>query len=133
MYYAKLSSGVLNYAPKDYITDDMRVIVNFDTNQEKLMEYGYKQVIDNKPEYNVDTQCLVINGYSENDSTITIEYGIIDITPELTIEEKIDSLQIALNNITKQMDDILKTQSDYNEVFESIANNRDGLIELLNK
>lgn len=133
MYYAKLNSGVLNYAPKDYITDDMRVIVDFNTNQEMLMEYGYKQVIDNKPEYNIDTQCLVINGYSENDTTITIEYGIIDTTPEPTIEEKIDSLQIALNNITKQMDDILKTQSDYNEVFESIANNRDGLIELLNK
>ena len=65
MLYGILINGVLKYAPKDYITTDQVVIENFNKNEKLLLDYGYKTVIDEKPNYNKDTQYLTLKCYTE--------------------------------------------------------------------
>ena len=79
MVYGKLSNGILRYAPKDYITIDQVVIENFNENEGLLLEYGYKTVIDEKPNYNKDTQYLTLKCYTESGAYIICEYDVNDI------------------------------------------------------
>lgn len=94
--YAKLNNGVLEYAPQNYKLNDGRTIVGFSKSIALMTKYGFKEVVDNKPTYNIETECLVITGYTEQDTTITIVYEVkqMDVVEqELTIDEKIDQLK----------------------------------------
>ena len=94
--YAKLNNGALEYAPTNYKLNDGRVIINFNKSVVLMKRYGFKEVIDEKPTYNVDTEYLIESGYTEQDETITIIYAVkqMDMTEqELTIDEKIVNLQ----------------------------------------
>ena len=83
--FAKIINGVLHYAPVNYKTDLGHVIVNFNTNEEMMLQYGYKNVIGIKPDYNKETQYLKISGYTDNGDNITVEYEVVDKpTPEPT-------------------------------------------------
>lgn len=94
--YAKLNNGALEYAPQNYKLSDGRTIVGFNKSVPLMTRYGFKEVIDQPPTYNVDTEYLVITGYTEQDATITIMYAIkqMDLTEqELTIDDKIAQLK----------------------------------------
>lgn len=94
--YAKLNNGALEYAPQNYKLNDGRTIVGFNKSTALMVRYGFKEVIDQPPTYNVDTEYLVITGYTEQDTTITIMYAIkqMDLTEqELTIDDKIAQLK----------------------------------------
>lgn len=94
--YAKLVNGALEYAPVNYKLNDGRTIVGFNKSIPLMTRYGFKEVIDEKPSYNVDTEYIVITGYTEQDTTITIVYAIKQmdlVEQELTIDEKIEQLK----------------------------------------
>ena len=94
--YAKLNNGVLEYAPQNYILNDGRTIVGFDKSIALMTRYGFKEVIDRPPTYNSETEYLVITGYSEQDTTITIVYAVKQmdlVEQELTIDDKIAQLK----------------------------------------
>ena len=104
--FAKIINGVLHYAPVNYKTDLGQVIVNFNTNEEMMLQYGYKNVIGIKPDYNKETQYLKISGYTDNEDNITVEYEVVDkSTPEPT-EWELLAKQIEENALA-----ILDTQS----------------------
>ena len=104
--FAKIINGVLYYAPVNYKTDLGQVIVNFNTNEEMMLQYGYKNVIDIKPDYNKETQYLKISGYTDNEDNITVEYEVVDkSTPEPT------EWELLAKQIEKNTQDILDTQS----------------------
>lgn len=92
--YGKLVSGQLCYPPVDLIVDD-KVILNFDTNEALLEQYGYKLVIREIPEYDKDTQYLSISGYSENDTQIFTNYVVVNknLDPEEQLKQKIKELE----------------------------------------
>ncbi len=75
MKHAILVDGQLIYAKK-YFVDNKQIIVNFDTNKEMLNEYGFKPVVDEKPEYNQEEEYLHITGYTETQNSITVNYEI---------------------------------------------------------
>lgn len=94
--YAKLLNGVLEYAPVNYTLSDGRAIVNFNKNEVLMKKYGFKLVVDEKPIYNQDTEYLVITGYNEQETTVTVLYTIKQmelVDQEATIEFKIEQLK----------------------------------------
>ena len=94
--YAKLNNGALEYAPQNYKLNDGRTIVGFNKSIALMTRYGFKEVIDEKPNYNQETEYLVITGYTEQETTITIVYSIKQmdlVEQELTIDEKIAQLK----------------------------------------
>lgn len=94
--YAKLNNGVLEYAPQNYKLNDGRTIVGFNKSVTLMIRYGFKEVIDEKPSYNTDTEYLIITGYTEQDTTITIVYAIKQmdlVEQELSIDDKIEQLK----------------------------------------
>lgn len=94
--YAKLNNGALEYAPQNYKLNDGRTIVGFNKSVALMTRYGFKEVIDQQPSYNADTEYLVITGYTEQDTTITIVYAVKQmdlVEQELTIDEKISQLK----------------------------------------
>lgn len=96
MIYGILINNELKYAQSHYTTDEGQLIVNFDKNIEVMVQHGFKIVVDEKPEYNKDSQSLSIVGYEETDDIITIIYEVLN-TPEPkptpTLEERVISLE----------------------------------------
>lgn len=98
MEFGKLKNGVLQYAPKNYISPNGNIIVNFDKNEELLRKYGYKRIINEKPDYNKETEYIIVSGYEETEDSIIINYEIKEIVITKSIEEKMEELK-EVNNI----------------------------------
>lgn len=94
--YAKLNNGALEYAPSNYKLNDGRTIVGFNKSTALMTRYGFKEVVDKQPTYNTETEYLIITGYTEQDTTITIIYAVKQmdsVEQELTIDDKIAQLK----------------------------------------
>ena len=104
--YAKLENNKLVYAPRNYNTG-ANLILNFNKNIDLMKQYGFKEVIDNKPNHDNTTQYLTIKGYVENEDTITINYTVngIEMNNEPTLEDKVIELEI----IVKEQDELINT------------------------
>ena len=101
--YGKLINGVLHTPPKDLVTPDDKVIIDFDTNEELLKQMGYKLVTRNIPEYDPTTQKLILGSYIEDDNNIIINYIVatIPVDPMVELERKVDDLTTN-NNMLKE-------------------------------
>ena len=108
MIYGKLSNGILSYAPKDYITENQVVIENFNIKEDLLMEFGYKMVIDEKPNYDKESQFLTLKGYIETDKYIECQYDVNDKPKaELTTEEQIRDLKNEIEMLNEAMQELI--------------------------
>ena len=85
--YGKLINGAIKYAPVNYLTEDNKMIFNFNTNVDVMKEYGFKEVINVVPSYDANIQTLTMDGYIEDADTITVKY-VITAKP-LSKEEQI--------------------------------------------
>ena len=85
--YGKLVNGAIKYAPVNYLTEDNKMIFNFNTNVDVMKEYGFKEVINVVPSYDANTQTITMDGYIEDADTITVKY-VITAKP-LSKEEQI--------------------------------------------
>lgn len=86
--YGKMNKGYLEYAPSDLKTDN-GILLNFNTNEELMKQYGYKEIIDILPEYDEGYQYLFRGEPTENDDNITINYEIREKNIEELKEKKI--------------------------------------------
>ena len=87
--YGKLVNGAIKYAPVNYLTEDNKMIFNFNTNVDVMKEYGFKEVINVVPSYDANTQTITMDGYIEDADTITVKY-VITAKP-LSKEEQIQN------------------------------------------
>lgn len=87
--YGKLIDGVLKYAPTNYLTENGKMIFNFNTNIEVMLENGFKEIINVIPSYDANTQVVTRDSYTEEDTTITINY-VVTAKP-LTKEEQLEN------------------------------------------
>lgn len=87
--YGKLIDGVIKYAPTNYLTDDNKMIFNFNKNVEAMIANGFKEVINIVPSYDANTQVVTRDSYTEEDTTITINY-VVTAKP-LTKEEQLEN------------------------------------------
>lgn len=116
---AKLENGNLTYAPINLKLENGGIIVNFNKNIDLMKKYGYKEVIDIQPSYDVSTQYLTIEGYTETDTEIIVNYAIneivIDNTP--TLEDRVKELE-EVNAIQDTLIDVSLLATD--EIFMMI-------------
>lgn len=87
--YGKLIDGAIKYAPTNYLTEDNKMIFNFNTNVDVMKEYGFKEVINEVPSYDANTHMVTMDGYEEDANTITVKY-VITAKP-LSKEEQIQN------------------------------------------
>lgn len=93
--YAKLENEKLIYAPKNYKTPT-HLILNFNKNVELMEQYGFKEVVDTKPTYDNSTHYLSVEGYTEDENSIIVNYIIHNIEPtvqEPTLEDRVSELE----------------------------------------
>ena len=94
--YAKLVDGALEFAPSNYKLPDGRTISGVNNHVALMKKYGFKEVIDVQPEYDVETEYLITAGYEETDNTIVVTYSvnkIATIDTDLSNTEKIEELK----------------------------------------
>ena len=94
---AKIINGRLQYAPRNYSTDNGQLIINFNKNEELMKQYGYKEVIDIRPDYDEKIQHIKVLSYTDED-VITVNYEIVDNQVVVTLEERISSIERQLSN-----------------------------------
>ena len=87
--YGKLIDGVIKYAPTNYLTENGKLIFNFNTNTEVMLENGFKEIINVVPSYDANTQVVTMDSYTEEDTTITVNY-VVTAKP-LTKEEQLEN------------------------------------------
>ena len=87
--YGKLIDGVIKYAPTNYLTENGKMIFNFNTNIEVMLENGFKEIINVVPSYDANTQVVTVDSYTEEDTTITVNY-VVTAKP-LTKEEQLEN------------------------------------------
>ena len=87
--YGKLIDGVLKYAPTNYLTENGKLIFNFNTNIEVMLENGFKEIINIVPSYDANTQVVTMDSYTEEATTITVNY-VVTAKP-LTKEEQLEN------------------------------------------
>ena len=87
--YGKLINGVIKYAPTNYLTENGKMIFNFNTNIEVMLENGFKEIINIVPSYDANTQVVTMDSYTEEDTTITVNY-VVTAKP-LTKEEQLEN------------------------------------------
>lgn len=87
--YGKLIDGVLKYAPTNYLTENGKMILNFNTNTEVMLENGFKEIINVVPSYDANTQVVTMDSYTEEATTITVNY-VVTAKP-LTKEEQLEN------------------------------------------
>ena len=87
--YGKLIDGVIKYAPTNYLTENGKMILNFNTNIEVMLENGFKEVINVVPSYDANTQVVTMDSYTEEATTITVNY-VVTAKP-LTKEEQLEN------------------------------------------
>ena len=87
--YGKLVDGVIKYAPTNYLTENGKLIFNFNTNIEVMLENGFKEIINVVPSYDANTQVVTMDSYTEEATTITVNY-VVTAKP-LTKEEQLEN------------------------------------------
>lgn len=101
--YAKVKDGVLQYAPLNYLTDDNKLILNFNKNVEAMLANGFKEVINIIPSYDANTQILRNDGFTETEDNITINY-VVESNPafqeaQYNVQEKL-ALSFLFENLS---------------------------------
>ena len=62
--YGKVVNGEIVYAPYNYKLSDGTLIIGFNTNEELMMRYGYKEIVEHEVDYDPNTEELY-NQYNE--------------------------------------------------------------------
>ena len=131
--FAKLNSeGELIIAPHHYEDDDT-YIMNFDECEELMFIYGFKPIRGKEPEYNRETQNLIIN-YVEEDTCIRKVCEVIEkVTPQFevnSIDEEPEEI-IEKSVITHSVD-IQKENEELKQRVEDLERKQQELLNLLN-
>ena len=103
MQYAILVDNELVYAKEYYICQDGTVIINFNKNENIMMKYGFKPVIDNPPTYDKTKEELCKVGILDDIDSLKVLYEIkpLDLKPiklEKILQTKEDLATYLFNN-----------------------------------
>jgi hypothetical protein len=111
--FGRLVNGKLQIATRQFKTEEGKMILNFNKSENKMKEFGFKEVIDIRPVFDSETQFLNVLKYNETEDTIEIIYQVVDKpeepvvepTPEeaqiLELKERINSLEAIINQLTQ--------------------------------
>lgn len=77
--YGKLINGEIILAPEEIVLEDGTIIKNFNRSISKMVEHGFKPVVDTKPGYDVHTQYCNFMGYTDTGAYVRYQWEIVDI------------------------------------------------------
>lgn len=77
MDYVRLVDGQLEIAP-EVMYNEGEIIVNFNKNELLMKEYGFKLLVEDKPEYDERYQTLDIDQFEEQEDKIIAKYVVVD-------------------------------------------------------
>lgn len=110
--FGRLVNGKLQLATRQFKTEEGRMILNFNKSENKMKEFGFKEVIDIRPVFDSETQFLNVLEYNETEDAIEIIYQVVDKpvaepTPEEVqiseLKERINSLEAIINQLTQMV------------------------------
>lgn len=115
--FGRLINGKLQLAPKHFRMDNGGLILNFNNSEERMKEFGFKEVIDIRPAFDKNTQFLNMVEYKETEESITLVYEVLDkpVEEEPVVEptqeeveiselkERINSLEAIINQLTQMV------------------------------
>lgn len=109
--YGKLVNGELVIAPNELELKDGSVILNFNRSIDKMLEHGFKPVIDVKPGYDVDKQYCKFVQYTDTGRYIRYEWEVEDIEfSEAEIQNQ--EAQKAMKMLNMNFNEQIQTLSD---------------------
>ena len=73
--YGKVVNGKIVYAPDNYTRPDGTLIIGFNTNEELMQRYGYKEIVEHNTDYDPVTEELYISNIQESTTVIDIYYS----------------------------------------------------------
>ena len=74
--YGKIINGELVYAPLNYKTSDGTLITNFNTNEDLMIQHGFKKISTIEPNYDKDRECIIVKSFEESADDIKVEYEV---------------------------------------------------------
>jgi len=77
MDYVRLVDGQLEIAP-EVMYNEGEIIVNFNKNELLMKEYGFKLLVEDKPEYDERYQTLNVDRFEEQEDKIIAKYVVVD-------------------------------------------------------
>ena len=63
--YGKIINRELIYAPMNYKTSSGDLITNFNTNEDLMIQYGFKKINSIEPDYDKERECIVAKYFEE--------------------------------------------------------------------
>ena len=93
--YGKIINRELIYAPMNYKTSSGDLITNFNTNEDLMIQYGFKKINSIEPDYDKERECIVAKYFEEFEDEIKVEWEVRGIgalldNNNLTKDELID-------------------------------------------
>ena len=111
--YGKVVNGEIVYAPYNYRLSNGTLIIGFNTNVELMIQYGYKEIVEYKVDYDPNTEELYISNIEETINLINVYYSSrdksasgsgggcsCDCYDKATIDAFINNLQVNKANIS---------------------------------
>ena len=127
--YGKMVNGKLVYAPENYERPDGVSIIGFNTSEELMRRYGYKEIVEHKVDYDPAIEELYIVDIKETINLIDVYYSarnkvtFIDVNlgdaygrdetyDRATIDAMINNLKNSIGDLKFNHDDIETILSD---------------------
>ena len=127
--YGKVVNGKIVYAPENYERPDGVSIIGFNTSEELMRRYGYKEIVEHKVDYDPTVEELYIVDIKETINLIDVYYSarnkvtFIDVNlgdaygrdetyNKTTIDEMINNLKDSIGDLKFNHDDIETILSD---------------------
>ena len=137
--YGKVVNGKIVYAPDNYKRPDGTLIIGFNTNEELMQRYGYKEIVEHNTDYDPVTEELYISNIQEDTTVIDVYYSArskvtfvdINLGDAYSRDETYDkkSIDEMINNLKSSIADLKFNHDDIQVMIEDTVKKGDLLNE----
>ena len=137
--YGKVVNGKIVYAPDNYKRPDGTLIIGFNTNEELMQRYGYKEIIEHNTDYDPVTEELYISNIQEDTTVIDVYYSARNKATFIEVnsgdaysrDETYDrkSIDEMINNLKSSIADLKFNHDDIQVMIEDTVKKGDLLNE----
>ena len=137
--YGKVVNGKIVYAPDNYTRPDGTLIIGFNTNEELMQQYGYKEIVEHNTDYDPVTEELYISNIQEDTTVIDVYYSArskvtfvdINLGDAYSRDETYDkkSIDAMINNLKSSIADLKFNHDDIQVMIEDTVKKGELLSE----
>ena len=137
--YGKVVNGKIVYAPDNYTRPDGTLIIGFNTNEELMQRYGYKEIVKHNTDYDPVTEELYISNIQEDTTVIDVYYSArskvtfvdINLGDAYSRDETYDkkSIDAMINDLKSSIADLKFNHDDIQVMIEDTVKKGELLSE----